>query len=102
MCSSDLEQLMRDNPQDAQPLDPALPSVVAARVRWAARHEAARTIDDVLARRTRVLHLHAAAAVRMAPAVARILAEELGRDCCWQRQQIEQFHAIATGYAVPS
>ncbi|MCW5609410.1 MAG: glycerol-3-phosphate dehydrogenase/oxidase [Rubrivivax sp.] len=50
-----------------------------AMVRYAARHEMARTVEDVLARRCRLLFLDAAQAARVAPAVAAILAEELGR-----------------------
>ena len=49
-----------------------------AMVRFAARHEMARTVEDVLARRCRLLFLDAAEAARQAPAVAALLAEELG------------------------
>src|SRR4051794_16873753 len=80
-------------------LDPALP-IVTGQVRRAVRDEGARTVDDVLARRTRALHLNAAAAIRMAPAVARILAEELGRDGAWQHGQVERFRALAEKYLV--
>jgi len=65
---------------------------------WAARHEMARTVEDVLARRTRALFLNARAARAMAPAVAALLASELGRDAAWQQQQIESFNAVADGY----
>jgi glycerol-3-phosphate dehydrogenase len=78
-------------------LDPALP-MRAAQVYWAVRHEMARTVDDVLARRTRALSLNAAAAIRMAPAVARLMAAELGRDDTWQRQQVSDFTSIAERY----
>jgi glycerol-3-phosphate dehydrogenase len=50
-----------------------------AMVRFAARYELARTVGDVLARRSRVLFLDAAAAAELAAPVADILAEELGR-----------------------
>ncbi len=49
-----------------------------AMVRFAARHELARTVEDMLARRCRLLFLDAARAAELAPAVAAILAEELG------------------------
>ena len=78
-------------------LDPALP-VRAAQVFWAVHHEMARTLDDVLARRTRALSLNVKAALRMAPAAARLMAAELGRDDAWQRQQLAEFAAIAEGY----
>ncbi len=51
-----------------------------AMVRYAARTEFAQTVEDVLARRWRVLFLDAREAARMAPAVAAILGEELGND----------------------
>ncbi|BAL93577.1 glycerol-3-phosphate dehydrogenase/oxidase [Rubrivivax gelatinosus] len=51
-----------------------------AMVRFAARHEAARTVEDVLARRSRLLFLDAAEAGRLAGAVAAILGDELERE----------------------
>ena len=50
-----------------------------AMVRFAARYEMAREVEDVLARRCRLLFLDAAEAARQADGVAAILAEELGR-----------------------
>jgi glycerol-3-phosphate dehydrogenase len=49
-----------------------------AMVRFAARYEMAQSVEDVLARRCRLLFLDAAEAARQAEAVASILAEELG------------------------
>lgn len=49
-----------------------------AMVRFAARHEMAQTVEDVLARRSRLLFLDAAEAARQSDAVAAILADELG------------------------
>jgi len=49
-----------------------------AMVRFAARYEMARDVEDVLSRRSRLLFLDAAESARQAPAVAAILAEELG------------------------
>jgi glycerol-3-phosphate dehydrogenase len=51
-----------------------------AMVRFAARHEYARTVEDVLARRSRLLFLDARLAAGMAGQVAAILADETGRD----------------------
>ena len=45
----------------------------AAEVIWAVRHEMARTVEDVLARRLRALFLDARAAVDMAPKVAALM-----------------------------
>ncbi|HEV8581316.1 MAG TPA: glycerol-3-phosphate dehydrogenase/oxidase [Thermoanaerobaculia bacterium] len=80
-----------------EPLHVSLP-YRACEVIWAARHEMARTVEDVLARRTRALLLDARASAEIAPAVARLLAAELGQDESWQRQQAEQYRELARGY----
>jgi glycerol-3-phosphate dehydrogenase len=94
-----LRELMDTDPCLARRLHDALP-LVAAQVVWAVRHEMARTLDDVLARRTRALFLEASAALAMAPEVADLMAAELGRDAAWQNDQIEQFRALAQGFLV--
>lgn len=81
----------------ADRLHPALP-YQKGEVIWQARMEMARTVEDVLARRTRALLLNAAAAVAAAPAVAQLLATELGRDERWQSQQVDVFRQLARGY----
>jgi glycerol-3-phosphate dehydrogenase len=65
---------------------------------WAARYEMARTIEDVLARRTRALFLDARAAIEAAPAVADLLAKELGRTEAWRDKDLANFYAVAQGY----
>jgi glycerol-3-phosphate dehydrogenase len=55
----------------------------------------ARTVEDVLARRTRLLFLDARAALASAPQVARELARELGRDEAWQHSQLKSFAETA-------
>jgi len=69
-----------------------------AHVRFAARHELARSAEDVLARRNRALFLDSQAALLAAPEVARILAEELGHDADWQRATVEDFTRTAAHY----
>jgi glycerol-3-phosphate dehydrogenase len=65
---------------------------------WGVRHEYARTVEDVLARRTRALILDAAASMEMAPRVARLMAAELGHDENWQELQVRDFLSLARGY----
>ena len=69
-----------------------------AEVVWAARHEMARTVEDVLSRRTRALLLDAKASIETAPVVAGLLAAELGRDPEWVDRQVTEFTELATGY----
>ncbi len=64
----------------------------------APRHDVARRVGDVRARRNRALFLNARAAVDAAPAVAAILAEELGKSEAWQAREIESFRTLAAGY----
>jgi glycerol-3-phosphate dehydrogenase len=96
-----LRELTTAAPELGRHLNPALP-IQAAQVLWAVRHEMARTVDDVLSRRTRALILNAKAAIAMAPAVAKLMAAELGRDETWQNDQVAQFTALARGYLVPT
>jgi glycerol-3-phosphate dehydrogenase len=65
---------------------------------WGARQEQARTVEDVLARRTRALFLNARAALEAAPEVSRILAEELNRSNAFREQDLEDFRTVAKGY----
>jgi glycerol-3-phosphate dehydrogenase len=94
-----IQDLMRADPSLASPLHPALP-YCGAEVIWAARTEMARTVEDVLARRTRALFLNARAAIEMAPATARLLAAELGQDEKWEADQVHEFRTLAAGYVL--
>ncbi len=67
-------------------------------VLWHARHEMARTVEDVLARRTRALLLDARGSIAAAPVVARLLALELGRDTAWIDAQVATYTTLARGY----
>lgn len=97
----ELRQLATEMPNGTKQLHPDLP-YCHAEVAWAARHEMARTVDDVLARRTRALLLNARAAIEAAPEVAALLASELGHDTDWEAEQVAAFEAIASGYLVGS
>ena len=80
-------------------IHPAFPHI-QAEVVWAARHEMARTVEDVLARRLRILFLNAKAAMEMAPQVARLMADELGRDRMWEERQVAEFLLLARQYSL--
>ncbi|MGI8908833.1 MAG: glycerol-3-phosphate dehydrogenase/oxidase [Candidatus Sumerlaeaceae bacterium] len=95
-----IQDLVRTEPDLAQRLHPGRP-YTAAQVAWAVRHEMARTVEDFLSRRTRALILGARMSVEMAPAVARIMAKELGQDEAWQREQVQAYTALAAGYMMP-
>ncbi|MDR2042600.1 MAG: glycerol-3-phosphate dehydrogenase/oxidase [Tannerella sp.] len=67
---------------------------------WAVREEMAFTVEDVLARRLRLLFLDARAALEAAPAVASLMAKELGEDAAWEQAQVEAFTETAKGYCL--
>ena len=94
-----VEELMEADPLLSEPLHSALP-YVGAEVVWAVRHEMARTVEDVLARRTRALFLKARAAIEMAPQVAALMARELGRDAIWEADQVAAFKQVARGFVL--
>jgi glycerol-3-phosphate dehydrogenase len=97
--AAEIRKLIDADPTLGEKLDPELP-YVAAEIVWAAREEMARTLEDVLARRTRALFLNSKAALRMAPKAVALLAQELGYDKGWQLEQIEKFNAVAQGFVV--
>ena len=78
-------------------LHPDLP-VLAGEVLWATRFEAARTVDDFLARRTRCLCLNAHAAIQAAPKVASLMAGELEKNRKWESEQVETFQQMGKRY----
>jgi glycerol-3-phosphate dehydrogenase len=64
----------------------------------AIQEEMALTVEDVLARRTRILFLNAKAAIEFAPKIAEIMAQELGKDELWQKEQVKNFNETAKNY----
>jgi glycerol-3-phosphate dehydrogenase len=96
--AEEIRGLARD-PEFAKQLHPELP-YIAAEVVWATRMEMARSVEDVLARRTRALFLNARAAMQMARPVALLLAKELNRDDAWIAAQTKEFCELAKQYMV--
>ncbi|HTX41158.1 MAG TPA: glycerol-3-phosphate dehydrogenase/oxidase, partial [Acidobacteriaceae bacterium] len=95
--AAELEALIAAEPDLADRIDAALPCTWAEVV-YAVRLEMARTVEDVLARRTRALLLDAQAAVRCAPQIAARIARELGRDAAWEQAQVREFTELVREY----
>ena len=96
---TEIEKLIAENLFYGEILSDDLPYRTAEIV-YAIRFEMARTVEDVLARRTRILFLNAALAVALAPNIAEILARELGKDEDWKQNQIAAFNETARHYSV--
>jgi glycerol-3-phosphate dehydrogenase len=92
-----IQQLSAADPSLEKLVHPRLPYRLREVV-WAARYEMARTVEDVLARRTRALFLDARAAIEAAPAVADVLAKEIGRTAAWRERDLQNFLSLAQGY----
>ncbi len=97
--ASEIRKLIQADARLRRRLHPALP-YVQAEVIWAVRHEMARTVEDVLARRMRALFLNAKAAVEMAPTVAELMAQELGWNAEFGERELEAFRETAKNYVL--
>ena len=92
----EIQRLVKNEPDWGAPLPGG--TIIRGEVIWAVKAEMARTVEDFLARRRRVLFLDARAAMNMAPAVAELMAAELKKDKNWQKTQIESFRKTALKY----
>lgn len=69
-----------------------------AEVVWAVEQEMAIGVEDILARRSRLLFLDAQAAMEAAPEVAAMMAKIRGESREWELQQVRAFRELAMGY----
>lgn len=97
---SDIEKIQKlqdENPEFAKKLHPNYDYTVSE-VIWAIREEMAQNVEDVLARRLRILFLDARAAIEMVEKVATIMAKEMDKNEKWTKLQIDEFIDLAQHY----
>ncbi len=92
-----IRKLSLEHPKFGEKLHRDFPHVVGEVV-WFIRYEMARTVEDILARRLRILFLNARIAIELGPKIAEIMAAELGKDQLWKQEQIKKFNIIARSY----
>lgn len=92
-----IHALIKSSPEMAEALKAGY-NYVKAEVVWMVRNEMARTVEDVLSRRMRLLFLDAKAALILAPAVAEVMAVELGKDEKWIAEQVGSFTELVKQY----
>lgn len=92
-----IRSLIKNDPALAELIHPALP-FSKAEIVWAVQNEMCLTAEDALCRRTRALLLDAKAAIESAPAVATIIAKELGKGDAWISNQVNEFTLLAKNY----
>jgi glycerol-3-phosphate dehydrogenase len=95
--AENIREMIRENPALNKTIVNGLP-YTEAEVIWVVRNEMARNIEDVLARRLRILFLDARAALAAAPKVADIMAQELLYNEIWKKAQMESFTKLAKHY----
>lgn len=92
-----IEKLALKIPEWGDQLHPSYPNI-KAEVIWAVRNEMAYTVEDVLARRMRMLFIDAKAAIEMCPMVAELMAHENQKSEKWIHEQVKAFKLIAYQY----
>jgi glycerol-3-phosphate dehydrogenase len=92
-----IKDICKENKTLSELIHPSLPNI-KAEIIWAVRNEMAMNVEDILARRTRLLFLDAHAAIESANIVASLMAKEMNKDADWIQQQINDFTALAKQY----
>lgn len=92
-----IQELLKENPEWNAKLHPDFPNI-KAEVIWAVRNEMAFTVEDVLARRLRILFVDVRAAIGMSREVAMLMAIEGNKAADWIDNQVNDFKLIATHY----
>ena len=97
--AADIKMLINADAKLAQSIHLNYPYTFAE-VQWMMEHEMAITVEDILARRIRLLFLDAKAAIEAAPVVAKFMATQNGENEQWVKEQVEEFVELAKGYLV--
>lgn len=97
--NKEIVELQASNANYKKVLVDGLPYTIAHIV-YSMKHEMAITVEDILARRTRILFLNTKVAINIAPLVASVMAEYLKKDSAWQQQQIASFTTLANNYFI--
>ncbi|MEI6060552.1 MAG: glycerol-3-phosphate dehydrogenase/oxidase [Bacteroidota bacterium] len=97
--ANNIKLLMENDSSLTGKIHPLYP-YTKAEIRWFIKEEMAVTLEDILARRSRLLFLDATAAMEAAPQVAGILAQLTGKNKQWEQDQLLTFNQTAKGYLV--
>jgi glycerol-3-phosphate dehydrogenase len=92
-----IQAMINEHPQLAKPIHPRY-DYCQAELAFSVRNEMAMTVEDILARRSRMLFIDAQAAIEAAELVAQNMASLLGWDKGYEEEQLNSFLAVANGY----
>lgn len=96
---ANIRQLMEHHPQLAEKIHPDY-DFRLAEVVWACQQEMVCKVEDFLARRIRLLLLDAKASLQAAPAVAAVMAEQLGKNEGWVAKELEDYKTLVDRYLI--
>ncbi len=96
-----INQLMKDEVALAEKIHPSY-NYTKAEVKWVIENEMAITIEDILARRIRLLFLDAQAAMEAAPTVVKMLSKYNNKNELWEKEQLNNFNELASQYLIIS
>ncbi|GGA84225.1 glycerol-3-phosphate dehydrogenase [Flavobacterium palustre] len=94
-----IEQIIADDNSLSEKIHPDYP-YTKAEVVWTVKNEMALTVEDVLARRIRLLFLDAKSAMEAAPIVVGIMALLLRENKDWEQEQIASFQKVSHIYSL--
>ena len=94
---NNLNTILKTDPALNVPLHPNYPYTKADIV-FSVKHEMSMGVEDVLARRIRLLFLDAKLAVALAPMIAALMAHYLNKDKNWELEEVKNFTALADQY----
>jgi glycerol-3-phosphate dehydrogenase len=92
-----IRKMISDDPSLGERIHPSY-NYCRAELIWAVTHEMAMTVEDILARRSRMLFVDARAAIASAEPVAKLMAEQLGKNADWRDDQVRLFQEMAEPY----
>ena len=92
-----IRKMISDDPSLGERIHPSF-NYCRAELIWAVTHEMAMTVEDILARRSRMLFVDARAAIASAEPVAKLMAEQLGMNADWRDDQVRLFQEMAEAY----
>lgn len=95
--AGEIEKMIDEKPDLGNLLDPRL-LYTKAEIIWICRNEMPRTLEDMLARRTRALFLDTRASAEIAPEVADIMSDELKTGNSWKENQLKDYNKLILNY----
>jgi glycerol-3-phosphate dehydrogenase len=96
-----IRELIEKDSSLSERIHPSYP-FTKAEIKWFVKNEMAVTLEDIMARRLRLLFLDAKAAMEAAPMVGKMLSSFTGHNSEWENQQLVSFNELAKGYLLNS